>query len=195
MNKIHADLHLHTTFSDGKLAPYQLTELLKQNGVLHCAITDHDSIGAAEEKNISDGMDCIYGVEFSCRYNEISVHVLGYIKSYEFVKPYLKERNEDRLRRAKEMVEKLNLSGVHITFEDVLKEAGNAEAVGRPHIARQIIKQGFAQSIEEVFYKYIGDGAACYVPKFAFKISDTVELIHKSKGLAVIAHPIENNVV
>lgn len=195
MNKIFADLHLHTVYSDGKLTPLELTSLLEENGIKKCAITDHDSIGAAENEKTAKGVECIYGVEFSCRYKEISVHILGYVKSYEYVKPFLKERNEDRLRRAEEMVRKLNNVSVHITIEDVLKEAGSADAVGRPHIARQIIKQGFAQSIEEVFYKYIGDGAPCYVPKFAFKVEDTLEIIHKSRGLAVVAHPMENNVI
>lgn len=195
MNNIFADLHLHTKYSDGKLSPYELTSLLVENGIKKCAITDHDSIGAADSGEIAGGIDCIYGVEFSCRFREISVHVLGYVKSLEYVRPFLKERNEDRLRRAGEMVKKLNDVSVNITLEDVLAEAGNADAVGRPHIARQIIKQGYAQCIEEVFYKYIGDGAPCYVPKFAFKISDTLDIIHESRGLAVVAHPIENNVI
>jgi len=196
MNSVVADLHLHTNASDGRYAPIVLCELLKINGVKHFAITDHDSIRSVSEAvewAEGNGMTDIPGVEYSTFNNGRQIHILGYMKEYKKAGELLDVRKKDRIERAKKMVSLLNNQNIMIDFEDVLIEAREAESVGRPHIARAMLKTGAISDIKEAFEKYIGDNKCCYVPKMEFTIRETVDMIHSLRGMAVMAHPFEND--
>jgi len=196
MNSVVADLHLHTNASDGKYSLLVLCELLKINKLKYFSITDHDSIRSIKESiewAEKNAMTNIPGVEYSTINDGKQVHIIGYMKNYEKAGELLDIRKKDRIERAKKIVSLLNKNNIEIEFEDVLIEARKSESVGRPHIARAMIKNGQIKDIKEAFEKYIGDNKSCYVPKMEFTIKETVDMIHSLKGIAVIAHPFEND--
>ncbi|MGE3063643.1 MAG: PHP domain-containing protein [bacterium] len=195
MNTVIADLHLHTIASDGRYAPLVLCELLKLNGIKFFSLTDHDSVRSvaeAVEWAEMNGMTNIPGVEYSTFNSGRQIHILGYMKDYKKAGELLDIRKKDRIERAKKMVDLLNENNIKIDFEDVLIEAKESESVGRPHIARAMLKNEQIADLKEAFDRYIGDNKCCYVPKMEFTIRETVEMIHSLRGLAVMAHPFEN---
>lgn len=195
MNGVIADLHLHTNASDGRYSPLVLCELLKLNNIKYFSITDHDSVRSVKEAlewAENNKMTNVPGVEYSTFHNGRQIHILGYMKDYAKAGELLDVRKKDRIERAKKMVALLNEKNIQIDFEDVLIEAKESESVGRPHIARAMLKNNQISELKEAFEKYIGDNKCCYVPKMEFTIKETVDMIHSLRGIAVIAHPFEN---
>lgn len=196
MNSVIADLHLHTLASDGRYSPADLCGILKQNKIKYFSITDHDSIRSVQESiefAEKNEMICIPGVEYSTVNNDRQVHIIGYLKDYKKAGELLESRKRDRVERAEKIVNLLKESNIQIDFEDVLLEAHESESVGRNHIAHAMMKTGQISDIREAFEKYIGDNKPCYVPKMSFTVEETVNMIHSLRGLAVMAHPFEND--
>lgn len=188
-----ADLHLHTTCSDGKLTPEELARSAGASGLAVIAVTDHDSIegiapAAAAAKPL--GVRVLPGVELSVTVGLDEVHLLGYCFDPEFPKltAYLARFREQRLERAAGMVEALNRIGVRLDLEDVLARADGG-AVGRPHVAQALVDGGFAASVQEAFEKYVGDGGPAYVARARFDAEDALALLHEAGGVGVLAHP------
>lgn len=187
------DLHMHTYFSDGYFSPEQLVEKAKKQGIRILSITDHDSvngtldaIGCAEKYDI----EIIPGVEISTDIRDTEVHILGY-----FVDPknkdlehYLNFFREERYKRAMRIVDKLNILGLDISFDDVLATAKNS-AIGRPHIAQALLAKGQVKSFFEAFYKYIGNHAPAYERKVHLSPQSAFKIITDAGGLSFIAHP------
>lgn len=198
MNNIVADLHIHSSFSDGKLSVEEICKLLKVKGIKYFSITDHDSIRSFEEgRKNSENLGLVYfpGIEFSTVHQKRQVHILFYGKNVEGITKELEIRKNDRFLRILKMVELLKDFNINIDKEDLFFEAKDSESIGRPHLARVMVKRGFVSSLKEAFEKYIGDDKPCYVPKKEFSVRETVDMIHKYEGIAVLAHPYENNVV
>ncbi len=191
-----ADLHMHTNNSDGIYPPKQLVKFLKQKKIQIFSITDHDTINGIKDiiDNCSE-MTFIPGIEFSCEYKNKQVHILGYMKNYENVLPYLEIRKQNRIDRAKQILDKLREYNINLNFNELLLEAKDAYSIGRPHIARIMLRNGYISNIREAFDRYIGDNKPCYVKKMLFPIDQTVKLIHDSKGIASLAHPSESGVL
>jgi predicted metal-dependent phosphoesterase TrpH len=93
-----------------------------------------------------------------------------------------------RRSRGEAIVRRLNELGVRITFDDVLAQAGGG-ALGRPHIARALVNDGWATDLRDAFDRYLGNGRAAYVPKERLAISEAIAIIHDAGGLAILAHP------
>ena len=188
-----ADLHMHSTASDGVNSPYRLIELAQQAKLEYIAITDHDSISGysdnlfkyAEKHHVV----LIPGIEISCSYKGREVHILGYMLDYknQLLRNFLHKLQECRVERIKTMLEKLSEIGIHITYEEISKNA--AGSIGRPHIARKIIQKKYATNMKDVFNRYIGTNGSCFVAKKTFPIKDTIDVIKQSGGFAVLAHP------
>ncbi|MGQ9603793.1 MAG: PHP domain-containing protein [bacterium] len=186
------DLHVHTTYSDGDMTPAEVVAEAVRLGLAGVAITDHDAvvgIGEAIEASPS-GFEIIPGVELSTSDGRSDIHVLGY-----FVDPmsqdlidYLKIFRDARLKRGVEMVKRLREMGVAIEIDSVLEIAGDG-AVGRPHIAAALVRNGVVESTEEAFRNYIGFHSPAYVPKYQLKPADAFDLIQRAGGVGAFAHP------
>lgn len=188
-----ADLHMHTTFSDGALSPNELIQRAKQAGLGIISITDHDNIaGVMDAMEIAEKLEVevIPGVELSAHLDGREVHILGYFIDVEnsSLREFLGLLREERFGRAERIVEKLHSLDVFIRMDKVLEQAGGG-SIGRPHIANAIIDAGYAESHQEVFAKYIGYGCPAYVEKFQCSPEEVFSLISQVGGLSFLAHP------
>ena len=188
------DLHVHTTYSDGLLSPKQVIDLAIKNGLDGISITDHDTVSGIESAiEYSKNMHNFYiipGIEFSCIHKNEEVHILGYFidhKSSDIINLTQKLKEFRKLRGLK-MIDRLKDLGVNLT-EDKVKELSKQNNIGRPHIARALVKFGYANSIMDAFEKYLGVDKPGYVERYKLNIKDTLDLIHRVDGIAVIAHP------
>lgn len=188
-----ADLHIHSSYSDGVYSPYQLADMAKAAGITVLALTDHDTLkGLPEMKKAaaSVGIGFIPGVEFSARWENRQVHILGY--GIDEHNALLLERLADvrnaRRSRLEKIINRLYEMGMDI---DVPVPEEGHRAVGRPHIARALVSHGYVKTVQEAFDLYIGEGKPAYQPQTKMTPPEAVELIHQAGGVAVQAHPEE----
>ena len=189
------DLHLHSTVSDGRLAPGDVVRLAYSCGVTTMALTDHDSTDGLPEAIAAGsalGLRVVPGIELSTDLPGASIHILGLFLDYEdtvFQKQVSAFRTA-RLTRAQQMCDALAALGVPISVARVFEIAGEG-SVGRPHIAQALLEAGHIQSIEEAFERFIGRNGPAYFEGFRLEPSEAVRLVHRIGGLAVWAHPVE----
>ena len=189
-----ADLHLHTTASDGRLTPTQLIELVAGRGLKGVAVTDHDSTeGLAEAYEAASAfpdLRVVPGIELSTDVPGNEIHVLAYYIQYTDarVQERLARFREGRVDRARKMVEKLKELGVEIEWDRVRAIAGDG-AVGRPHVALAMVERGYIKEPREAFDAYIGRNGPAYVEREKLTPAQAVELIRDWGGAAVVAHP------
>jgi len=193
VEKKYIDLHIHTTASDGLLTPEKVVELAKELNLSAIAIADHDTVDGYESaKGIAKdiGVELISAVELSLSYQGRDFHLLGYLINCDdpTFKKKIEEFRQERLFRGEKMVEKLNELGVALRMETV-KGIAKGASVGRPHLADALLKEEYVRSYNEAFARYLGYHAPAYVPKKYLTPEEGVELIHKVKGLAILAHP------
>lgn len=190
-----ADLHTHTTCSDGSFSPTQLLQeasVLKLKGL---SITDHDTLNAYQEilpLAQSLNITLLSGVEFSSLCGKTSVHILAY--GFSLKNPIIIALCEKHLIRRKERcLEMLTLLKAHnlsLHEDTILQEAlKKNQLIGRPHIAAAMIRQGYAASMEEAFQHYLGEGCPCYRSATSLSTEEMVDAIHAAQGLAILAHP------
>jgi predicted metal-dependent phosphoesterase TrpH len=188
------DLQVHTTASDGALAPAAVVEAAAAAQLHAIAITDHDTVdGLAEaaEAGARLGVRIVPGVELSSHFEDEELHLLGlHLANRDAMRDALADLQEQRVVRAQRIVETLNAHGIPVTMDAVLREAGDG-AVGRPHIARAMLAGGWVREFREAFDKWIGWGRPAYMAKDRFDVADAIALVHKAGGLAVWAHPGE----
>jgi predicted metal-dependent phosphoesterase TrpH len=188
-----ADLHTHTTYSDGALTPEQLVHKARDAGLTAIAITDHDNVGAYAEASVignAVGVEVIPGLELSASLGEKDLHILAYFfnPTDRQLLEYLEIFRRERLRRAERIVQKLNGLDVPITIESVLDQAGIG-SVGRPHIASVLVEEGYTQNYHEAFSKYIGTGGPAYEKKYQVSPEEAVKMVARAGGLSFFAHP------
>lgn len=190
-----ADLHTHSTFSDGKYTPEELVQAAREHNIGYLAITDHDScngVEAAKKAAAGSNVKIIPGVELGTQYDEHSVHILGYFIDIHNI-PLLTKMNEmrhAREHRLQKILEKLAGLGYYIEVEAC--DPKN-RAVGRPHVAKALVKKGYFTSVQEVFDKLLHQGGPAYVPQPKLAPDEAIQLLHDAGGLAVLAHPSELN--
>ncbi|KKO48049.1 S-adenosylmethionine tRNA ribosyltransferase [Arsukibacterium sp. MJ3] len=191
------DLHSHTLCSDGVLSPAELVARAVERGVDALAITDHDTVAglALAQQTIIDQqlpLTLINGVEISCRWLELEVHIVGLNinpQCPEFL-AHLASQRQRRLERAEEMARRLAKSHIADVLPAVLALA-NGAALTRTHFARHLVSIGKASSMNNVFKKYLGRGKIGYVPSNWVDMADAVKWIHNAGGVAVLAHPLK----
>lgn len=188
-----ADLHMHSTASDGVHAPGELMKLAAGQGCTHVALTDHDSmagIPAAREAAKRLGMRLIPGVELSCGAQK-EIHILGYGCDPEdaALRAFCERRLLQREARAEAMVERLCALGKPVEMRRVRELAQGA--IARPHVARALLEAGHVASVSDAFDRYLKPGKPAYVPKEDVKVSEAVRVIMQAGGVAVLAHPME----
>ncbi|WP_031514507.1 PHP domain-containing protein [Desulfofalx alkaliphila] len=188
-----ADLHIHTTISDGSDTPEQVVNRALELGLQYIAITDHDIVDGVNLARIEargKGIEVLAGVEISCFYGENEIHVLGYFKqpNHPELLAVLDEMRDYRLIRAQKIIDKLSGLGLNIKWERVQELAGEG-SLGRPHIADALVEKGFIPNRETAFKKYIGRGCSAYVPRKKISPVDAIKLISRAGGVPVLAHP------
>ncbi|MCK4862999.1 MAG: PHP domain-containing protein [Dehalococcoidales bacterium] len=192
------DLHIHSTASDGKLSPETLVSKAAELGLKVIALTDHDSVDgitpALEAVKNFPELRLIPGVEISTDLADGEAHVLGYFIDYTSreLGAALERFRNSRQGRARGMVSKLGAMGIDIDWQRVQEIAGDG-SIGRPHIARAMLEKGYIATFEEAFDKYIGHGGLAYVEREKMTPEEAVELILRSRGLPVLAHPFTVN--
>ncbi|PTL39492.1 PHP domain-containing protein [Alkalicoccus saliphilus] len=193
-----ADLHMHSTISDGGYTPSELMKKCAEAGVKMISLTDHDSTDGLQEAAqaaASLGMKFINGIELSTRVKGRSVDILGYgIDSRsQNLQEKLQFHREKRYNRMKQMVEKCQSIGLAVSIADVEKEVTGV-TWSRPHLAGALVKKGYAESVSEVFEKFIGYGRPCYVEKEEeMQPEEAVNIIREAGGAAIAAHPVYYN--
>jgi len=189
------DLHIHSTASDGRLAPADIIKEAAGRGLTYIALTDHDTVdGIAPAQAAAQAfpqLKVIPGVEISTDIPQGEVHVLGYFIDYTDpeLKSTLDRFRNSRLRRAQGMVAKLENLGIHIDWQRVQEIAG-ASSIGRPHIAQAMLEKGYISSFKQAFTEYLSRDGPAYVEREKMTPAEAVELIVKARGLAVLAHPL-----
>ncbi|HTX56513.1 MAG TPA: PHP domain-containing protein [Candidatus Acidoferrales bacterium] len=185
------DFHSHTCESDGTLTPQQLADFMGERGVEIFSISDHDTLSAYGTFAPPAGSRVVTGVEINTTYRGNEVHVLGYgmpadTPSFDA----MLERNRDARRlRAQRMVDQLQRAGYGITYDDVLRQAPHAQALGRPHVAKALIAKGMAPEIDWAFRNLLRSGMPGYVPSLHVTPQEAIERINAAGGVPVLAHP------
>jgi hypothetical protein len=188
---MRADLHVHTSASDGQYTPEAVITLAVKRKLNLIAITDHDTTeGIARAKRAAAQVGSpvvVPGIELSA---DGGVHILGYyIRSdAPALREALRALHADRETRAEQMVAKLALLGVPVAWERVRALAAGG-AVGRPHIARALCEAKHVESVREAFSRFLYDGGPAYVGREGLTPETAIALIHEAGGAAVLAHP------
>jgi predicted metal-dependent phosphoesterase TrpH len=193
---MRADLHVHSSASDGTEPPAEVMRRAAQAGLDVVALTDHDTVaGHAEARRALAGpltsLTLLPGMELSCRLADRSLHLLAYLfdADHPDLAGELRRIRDDRVLRARAMVSRLAELGVGISWDQVAAIAGPA-VVGRPHIARAMAAAGAIASPSEAFTRdWIGDGGRAYVGRYALDPVHAIGLVRDAGGVAVLAHP------
>lgn len=188
-----ADLHVHSTASDGTLPPSAVVERARDNGVEVLALADHDSVAGvpeARERASQLGIRLVAACELSAVSGSHDVHVLAY-----FLDPddpellgLLSSLRNGRLKRARAMVSALSEAGYSVSLDEVLRIAGGG-ALGRSHVARALVQAGHASTVKEAFENLIGRGRPFYVPKRSAAPAEVVGRVRNLGAVPVLAHP------
>lgn len=193
---IFADLHIHSTASDGLYSPKDLLVFAHQVGLSVVALTDHDTVsGLPEARETSEelGITLVSGIEISCGWEgrDSSVHVLGlYIDENSIgIRELLAEQKQQRYIRAFKIVDLLEKQGIDVSeLREAFKNSPE-KVIGRPHIARFLLEKGHISDFQEAFTRYLSRGKPAYVPKESVLPEIGVSTIHQAGGFAVLAHP------
>jgi len=190
---MRADLHVHSNASDGTDPPAEVMRRAAQAGLDVVALTDHDTVaGHAQARHARPpSLILVPGMELSCRLDGHSVHLLAYLFDPRHPELAAETRRirDDRVLRARAMVDRLAGLGVPISWDDVAAIAGTA-VVGRPHIARAMAASGAIASPDQAFTPdWIADGGRAYVGRYALDPVRAITLVRSAGGVAVLAHP------
>ena len=184
------ELQSHSVVSDGQLQPGEVVEKAAEAGVTTLALSDHDAVAGVPEAEAAAarvGIELVPATEMSCvhEYAE-DLHVCGYWIDLEKIGPTCDRAQQERRNRAGEIVENLRREGFDLTLDDAIREAGAADSIGRPHIARAA---GATGDLGPFFEEYLVPGAKAFVPRRWPTAEQAVGLIREAGGVAVVAHP------
>ncbi len=190
------DLHLHTTASDGRSSPEDLVQAAAGARLRTIAVTDHDTVAGLDRVAAAcdtAGIEWVPGIEITAMLEGVDVHVLGYFLDHRsaVLTTFLNRQVTDRRRRVREMIDKLDALGVHVDADEVLGGHGGLDArwIGRPLLARALLRAGHVRTAREAFDLYLSAEGAAWVPRRASSPAEVVELIHQARGIASLAHP------
>jgi 3',5'-nucleoside bisphosphate phosphatase len=190
---VRADLHSHSSASDGTDPPAEVMRRARAAGLDVIALTDHDTVAGHQEARaaLPPGLTLVPGIELSSRLDHRSVHLLGYL--FDPAEPALAAETaairDSRVSRARAMVAQLEGLGVPVSWDQVVAIAGGG-VVGRPHIARALVQAGVVTSPAEAFSPHwIGTGGRAHVGRYAPDPVRAIELVRGAGGVVVLAHP------
>ncbi|HBT32980.1 MAG TPA: phosphatase [Pusillimonas sp.] len=192
--ELNADLHCHSSQSDGVLAPRELALRAARQGVQIWSLTDHDELSGlmtAGAVASEQGLQFVPGVEISVTWMNRTIHIVGL--NIDPANAQLVTGLEDiRLRRgerARAMGDKLEKLGFAGCYEGALSYASNALLLSRTHFARFMLEQGYCSRLQQVFDLYLGEGKPGFVGAQWASLEQALGWIHASGGVAVVAHP------
>lgn len=191
---LNADLHCHSTVSDGTLSPVEVVQRAHGNGVDMLALTDHDEVGGLEEaRGVAKdfGLRFINGVEISVSWQDDTIHVVGLDidPSHPGLLAGLAQIKSGRTIRAQKIAHALEAVGVPNAFAGAARYAENPELISRAHFARYLVELKWARDMSSVFQHYLVRGKPGYVKHEWASLKDALEWIHGAGGVSVIAHP------
>jgi predicted metal-dependent phosphoesterase TrpH len=191
-NQCYADLHIHSIYSDGSLAPFEIIKASKELQLKVISLTDHDTVSGVEEMiALTKGeIEVIPAVEMSSNIGDLDIHILGYYIDYKDADllEYLESFKKYRVKRVKKIIQKLSCDNIKLEFEQIKVVAKNC-SLGRPHIAEVLLENGYVKSISEAFARYLGYHSPYYEPKKNIHSREVIQKIKNCKGVPVIAHP------
>jgi predicted metal-dependent phosphoesterase TrpH len=208
------DLHSHSTNSDGEHSVEKVAQLMAASGVMHWSLTDHDTIAGwdtAAAAALQEGINFIPGVEITCNPGlpvvpsemelwgrdraPTSWHLLAYFPLGSVTagqrasfKTWLEPLGESRGPRMERMVALANEHGLEIDLDAVMSRADGS--VGRPHLAAELIAQGYVETKQEAFDLWLGDGRPLAIVRNKPSIQDAVNAVHACGGITSLAHPM-----
>jgi len=187
---------MHTTASDGRLAPGELVVRAATAGLTTISVTDHDTVASvAETTQVAEtaGIRVIPGIEITAVEDHRDVHMLGYFfdPANERLAEFLVSQRERRITRVREIAARLAAANMFIDVERLLKTAAErpGASVGRPQVARAMVRGGHVGSVQEAFEVWLASGRPGFVPRIGPNTVAVVEMIHGAGGLASFAHP------
>lgn len=188
-----ADLHIHTSFSDGTFSPEEVAAFGRQFGFAALALSDHDTVEGCVRMAracAGYGIKFISGTELTVETDGHEIHLLAYglDVAHPRLLAELAKFQGVRQNRIREMVGCLNKLGIPLPADAVFRLA-NCRAPGRPHVARALVQARFCGSLDEAFERFLKRGKPAWVPKFKISALDAITLIHEAGGVAVMAHP------
>ncbi len=194
---LRADLHLHTTASDGALHPEALMALSRRRGLNGIAITDHDTTAGLEIALAKKPTDLFIlpGLELACALGESEsagreIDILAYDFDHQdpTLRQTLQRLRSERISRAKAILARLHERGMAVSWRQILRISAG-ESIGRPHIAQAMVDSGHVATLAEAFERYLQRGAPAHVPRWCLTAEEGITLIHDTGGVAVLAHP------
>jgi predicted metal-dependent phosphoesterase TrpH len=190
------DLHLHTTASDGKLAPAQLVGRAAAVGLRIISVTDHDTVAGLEEASAAAataGIRLITGIEMTAVDGDRDVHVLGYFFDPDdrALGEFLRQQRVVRVNRIREIAAKLSALGYAVDVDAIVQAASTSagRSVGRPLLADALVAAGQAVDRRDAFDRLLGRDAPAFVPRCGSPVADVIAVIRRAGGLASLAHP------
>jgi predicted metal-dependent phosphoesterase TrpH len=188
------DLHAHSNYSDGILRPQAVVSRAKTQGVTALALTDHDTLGGlaeARQEALVQGIELIAGIEFSCLWNGIGIHVVGLQVDPDsrVMQEAVTSQHQARERRAETIAAKLEKAGIAGALDGARQVAGEGAVLGRPHFAKFLVAEGHCKSINAAFKRYLGAGKPGDVKQLWPSVGEAVDWIRAAGGIAVLAHP------
>jgi hypothetical protein len=184
------DFHSHTLESDGTLSPAELVGKMAARGVSWFSITDHDTVRAYDDLE-APGAHVIPGIEINTTWDGSDVHVLGYgiVTGHSPLSAVIERNREHRRARVDTMVEGLNRAGYPLTVEQVLAESNGGHALGRPHVAKALVRSGMMRDVQSCFTELLSRGGPGYAPSLHITPLEAIEVVRSSAGVPVLAHP------
>jgi predicted metal-dependent phosphoesterase TrpH len=188
------DLHLHTTASDGLFQPAELVDMAWRAGIKTMSVTDHDTVAAVAEVEAAAkacGLAFVPGIEITAVHDYRDVHMLGYFFDYESqeLAAFLERQRADRLRRVTVMADRLAEMGKPIDREKLLKPRERGRSLGRPMVAKALVKAGHVADARQAFDQLIGEGKPAFVPRTGPMPAEVISILAKAGGIASLAHP------
>ncbi len=193
-HSINADLHCHSSISDGTLAPAAVVERAHRNGVSVLALTDHDEVAGlveAQQRATALGIAFVPGVEVSVTWAGATIHIVGLRidAAHPTLVAGLAQTRDGRDVRAQAIAAELQAVGVPEAYRGALGHAGNPALLSRSHFARHLVETGVCADMRDAFARFLVAGKPGYVPHQWAHLSDALSWIHAAGGTAVMAHP------
>jgi len=195
---LNIDLHIHSTASDGTVSPAEIVRIARNLNLGAVAITDHDTLAGSKEAieaGIPESLHFLTGIEISANALQVypcsgSFHILGYgmRTDHPVLNQTLEVLQDARKNRNPGIIERLNRLGMDISLTELAENFGESQ-IGRPHIARLMMKKAFVSSIDEAFDLYLGKGKPAYIEKYRIDCDQAIALILEAGGVPVLAHP------
>ncbi len=191
---VRVDLHLHSTYSDGKLTPEELVSFCYSKGLRTIALSDHDSTEGIQEGRraaCAQDIDLIPALELSASHKGLEIHLLGYFIDIEmkYLQDILADFRGERDSRGEKIIKNLSNDGVDLSWAKV-RDLATGGSVGRPHIAQALIEDGYVSSHREAFDKYIGKSCPAFVERMLMDSKEALKLLRDCGGVSVLAHPL-----